>query len=203
VKPDPAPVVPGPLAAEFQAARGGSRDALGRLLELCRGYLLAVANKELESGLYAKAGASDLVQEAFLEAYRIFDRFQGEDLTELLPWLRAILLNKLSDLERLYRATAKRQINREQVLDAGADGALRAADPLTPSGQVANDEEARKLRAVLDRLPEHYRQVLVWRQWEELPFEEIARRLDKTADAARMLWWRALQRLQKDMGSPD
>src|SRR5262249_13094013 len=53
-------------------ARGGSPEALGQLLELCRRYLLQVANAELETLLQAKAGASDLVQETFLEAQRVF-----------------------------------------------------------------------------------------------------------------------------------
>ena len=55
----------GRLLAE---ARTGSRQALGQILESCRNYLLLIAGKELTSDLQAKGGASDLVQETFLEA---------------------------------------------------------------------------------------------------------------------------------------
>jgi RNA polymerase sigma-70 factor (ECF subfamily) len=55
------------LSKEFLGARKGSREALGRLLETCRPYLLLVANNELDRDLQAKAGASDLVQETFIE----------------------------------------------------------------------------------------------------------------------------------------
>src|SRR5438445_4152014 len=51
----------------LSAARDGSRDALGRVLEACRRYLLFVARHELNEDLQAKGGASDLVQETFLE----------------------------------------------------------------------------------------------------------------------------------------
>ena len=40
---------------------------------------------------------------------------------------------------------------------------------------------------VLDRLPEHYRQVLIWRHWDELTFDEIGARLGKSADLRRTL----------------
>jgi RNA polymerase sigma-70 factor (ECF subfamily) len=188
------------------AARAGSPEALGKLLEMCRAYLLGVANRELESQLQAKAGASDLVQDAFLEAQRIFSRFQGGSADQLFAWLRAILLNKLADFTRQFRGTEKRQIGREVSLDVAAGESsvhdLPAADTPTPSSVVGRDEQTELLRRVLARLPEHYRQVLVWRQWEDLPFEEIGRRLDRTPAAARQLWMRALERLEEELETP-
>ena len=56
------------------------------------------------------------------------------------------------------------------------------------------------LTAALGRLPEHYRQVIVWRQMEDLSFEAMAGRLGRSEAAVRKLWWRALQSLQKEMG---
>ena len=79
-----------PLADDRQSldrARRGSPQALGQVLELCRRYLLHIANSELDSHLQAKLGASDVVQETFLEAQRIFDRFEGNSPDELRAWL--------------------------------------------------------------------------------------------------------------------
>jgi len=56
-------------------------------------------------------------------------------------------------------------------------------------------------KRTFDRLPEHYRQVIVWRQWEDLSFAEIASRLERSADAARMLFARAVEQLQKELGA--
>ena len=54
--------------------------------------------------------------------------------------------------------------------------------------------------AALERLPENYRRVVVWYQYERLTFDEIGRRLDRTAEAARKLWSRALVRLTEEIG---
>ena len=67
------------------AAQAGSREALGQVLEACRAYLLLIAREELDPALQAKGGASDLVQQTFLEAQRDFARFQG-DSRSLLAW---------------------------------------------------------------------------------------------------------------------
>src|SRR2546429_538415 len=66
------------VARALQDARGGSREALGCVLESCRGYLLQIAWEELDPALRAKGGASDLVQETFLKAQRHFAQFQGQ-----------------------------------------------------------------------------------------------------------------------------
>src|SRR5262245_66692989 len=87
----------GSLEQLLQAARAGSTEALGRVFEGCRHYLLLVANEGLESDLRAKAGASDLVQDTFLEAQQAFIRFQGTSERDLLAWLRQILLYTLGN----------------------------------------------------------------------------------------------------------
>src|SRR5262245_37348302 len=66
------------VARWLTEALAGSHEALGHALEGCRGYLLHVAMQELDADLASKAGASDLVQETFLEAQRDFARFQGK-----------------------------------------------------------------------------------------------------------------------------
>src|SRR3954471_13867274 len=101
----------------LDAARSGSREALGQLLESCRGYLLIVANGEMDVDLQAKEGASDRVQETFLEAQRDFGQFHGTSEPELLAWLRRLLLNNVANFTRRYRTTAKRSVEREAAHD--------------------------------------------------------------------------------------
>jgi RNA polymerase sigma-70 factor (ECF subfamily) len=189
------------MAPWLNSARAGQASALGHVLNLCRDYLLKVANGELPPNLRPKVAASDLVQEAFLEAQRLFDRFHGDSAGELVQWLRAILLHKLETAVRHYQGTAKRRLDREQSLDALAElgGEPAARSSASPSGLAQQDEETKRLHRALARLPDHYRQVIVWREWEDLPFAEIGRRLDRTEDAARMLWGRALEKLQDEL----
>jgi RNA polymerase sigma-70 factor, ECF subfamily len=183
-------------------AQAGSLNSLGSLLEECRSYLLAVAHAELAPQLRTKAGSSDLVQETFLEAQRLFPRFQGHSKPDLLAWLRAILLNKLGTFQRKFLVTAKSRVAREILLeDSGLTLEEVAAETSTPSSLLMRRQQAEAVNQALARLPAHYRQIIVWRQWDELPFDEIARRLDRTIDAARMIWWRAVERLQNELGS--
>src|SRR5690242_11512207 len=79
------------------SARQGSFTALGQLLDHYRDYLLRVASDQLQSDLAPKLGASDIVQETFLDAARAFPNFVGGTDGELRAWLRQILLNKLRD----------------------------------------------------------------------------------------------------------
>ena len=185
------------------AARAGSREALGQLLEACRAYLLLIAQRELDPDLRAKGGASDLVQETFLEAQRDFRQFRGDSEAELLGWLRQMLLNNLAGFTRRYRETAKRRVACEVALEAAhPPGAGPAAGADAPGEQAIAREQREEVRRALGRLPEHYRQVLLLRYEEELPFEEIGRRLGRSANAARKLWARALEQMQTEMESP-
>jgi RNA polymerase sigma-70 factor (ECF subfamily) len=54
------------------------------------------------------------------------------------------------------------------------------------------------LRAAIERLPADYRRVMELRYTEGLSFEEVGRRLGRSADAARMLWARAVDRLRQE-----
>jgi RNA polymerase sigma-70 factor (ECF subfamily) len=187
-------------STQLDAARAGSREALGRALDRCRRYLLAVARRSLGPELQAKGGASDLVQETFLDAQRLFPRFEGESAAQLRAWLRCLLLHKAAKLGRRYRSTRKRQLSREVPL-AGAGpaaGRFAAAAP-TPSVQAMADEQLQRLRDAIARLPDDYRQVMTLRYQEGLPFEEVGRRLGRSADAARMLWARAVERLKHEL----
>jgi RNA polymerase sigma-70 factor, ECF subfamily len=187
------------------AAHSGSQDALGQALEACRGYLLLVAQRELDPALHPKGGASDLVQETFLEAQRDFAGFQGNSEAQLLAWLRQLLRNNLANFARRYRTTDKRQLDREIALppdQSGADPAAMApADTSTPSVQAMANEQSLALQRALARLPEEHRQVILWRYQEERSFDEVAKLLNKSPNAARKLWARALKRLQEEMGA--
>jgi RNA polymerase sigma-70 factor (ECF subfamily) len=191
-------------AAQYlPAARAGSREALGQALEICRGYLLRVANQGLDQDLRAKGGASDLVQETFLEAQRDFGQFQGSSEQELLAWLRLLLVHNVANFTRRYRGTDKRRVDREVGLDGTESAAGRrarlATDTPSPSGHAMAHEQAEKVRQALERLPEDYRRVIVLRNQERRSFEEIGPLMERSAEAARRLWSRAVERLQREL----
>jgi RNA polymerase sigma-70 factor (ECF subfamily) len=186
------------------AARAGSAEALGRLFEACRGYLLTVAESELAADVKVKEAASDLVQDTFLEAQRDFARFHGATEAELLAWLRRLLLNNVANVTRRYR-TGKRSVEREAAaLDGQAKQDLQASLPAgsdSPSGQAVANEQAAALARALERLPDDYRQVLRLRYEEGRQFEEIAAMMGRSANAVRKLFARAVERVQQEVES--
>jgi len=188
-------------ARRIAAAHAGCPEALGQTLEACRRYLLWIARRELDPDLQSKGGASDLVQETFLEARRDFGRFHGSTEAELLAWLRRLLLNNLSNFARRYRDTAKRSVRDEVSLDAfrtDTNPELGFADGnATPCDQAIEHEQLQLLKESVARLPEEYRQViLLWHQ-DELSFEEIGRRLNCAPNTARNKWLKGIKLLQE------
>jgi RNA polymerase sigma-70 factor (ECF subfamily) len=185
------------------AARAGSTDALGSVLEACRAYLLVVAERELHPAVRAKGGASDLVQQTFLEAHRDFGRFHGNSEEELLAWLRQVLRNNLANFTRLHLQTKKRKADLEVPL--GSDTGGPAESRLAGSGPTASrvamaGEDAAALEGAMTRLPEDYQRVLALRYTEGRSFDEIARLIGRSANAARKLWARAVERLERELG---
>jgi RNA polymerase sigma-70 factor, ECF subfamily len=189
----------------IEAARGGSVEAFGQLIETCRSYLLSVANRELSLELRAKLGASDLVQETACEAQQCFHQFSGLHRDEFLGWVRTILLNNLSNVRRAYQDTAKRQLSRELSLDDSNVGLKQGlpALQLAPDDETVVKEQARLVQAAIERLPEPFRNVIYLRHREHCSFAEIAGRCDRTVDAARKLWQRAVERLAEELDLSD
>jgi RNA polymerase sigma-70 factor (ECF subfamily) len=176
---------------------------LGQTLDQCRDYLMEVARRALGPGLRAKGGASDLVQETFLEAQRRFGQFDGNSNGQLRAWLRSLLLHKAAKLGRRYHCTRKRQLSRELSFGDDRPAAVHpshvAAPGPTPSVQVMFDEQQRRLLQAIERLPDDYRKVMSLRYNQALAFDEIGRQLERSADAARMLWARAVDRLKQEI----
>ena len=194
------------------AAREGRRECLGTLLELYRNYLYLVARTQIDLHLQAQVSPSDLVQEAFLEAYRDFGQFRGRGEKELLGWLRRILVHNLARLvERQVRAQ-KRNVRREVSLEVRLKTLEKSAAKVeaallcqgsSPSAQAQRRELAAILADQLAKLPVSHREVIVLRNLEGLTFDEVARRMGRTSGAVRVLWMRALERLRQLLKKED
>jgi RNA polymerase sigma-70 factor, ECF subfamily len=192
------------IEAWIEAAKGGSSAAIGQLLDACRDYLFHLANQRVSSPLRAKVSASDLVQETSLDAHRDFADFRGERLEELLAWLRRILLYNAANARRRYEVTGKRQVSREIPFDFHPAGTDQLKDNApSPRSLLAQIEETQTIERALDRLPEDQRKVVVLRSREHLSFVEIGAQMERSAEAARKLWFRAVERLQQELVVPD
>ena len=188
-------------------ARAGEPDALGQVLEHFRSYLTVLARLQIGRRLQGKADAADLVQETFLDAARSFDRFRGATEAELAGWLRQILAGQFAHLVRRYFGTQRRDVRLEREMEADLDQSSRALDcgllarGSSPSQRAARREQAVLLADALEQLPDDYREVLVLRHLESLPFPDVARRMRRSLDSVEKLWVRALDRLRRSLGA--
>ncbi len=194
-----------PIHELIQRCRQGEPAAREALLAGYRPYLHVLATAQLGRHLRAKCDPSDLVQQTLLEAHRDFDGFQGEQEGELLAWLRRILAHNLFNEARRYAAQqrdAARELSLDQMQTGLTHSSLTLAHCLADAGPSPSSIAQRRERAVvlanaLSQLPEDYRTVLLLRVFEELPAEEVARRMDRSAGAVRMLQMRALSALRE------
>ncbi len=186
----------------IDAARDGSDEAVSRLLETYRPYLLLQANQELDAELRRKVAASDLVQDTLLAAYEKLPDFRGHSEPEIRLWLRSILDHRLGDQVRKFRTSKKRDLKREVHLtgDDSAQQPLRelALDTPLPVERAAAREEFELLEDSLARLSPRDQQVINLRNRDRKTFEEIGGEMSISADAARMLWTRAIKKLKAE-----
>jgi RNA polymerase sigma-70 factor (ECF subfamily) len=193
-------------------ARHGNRDALGELTDLYRNYLHLLARVQIDRHVKKRLSPSDLVQVTFTKAVENFGQFRGQSEAELLAWLRTILVNAIKSAVQRELGTARRDARREVSLEqrmadiddssAKFDAALVAQNS-SPSAQAARREHAAILADQLASLPPSYREVIVLRNLEGIGFEEIAQKMGRTAGAVRVLWVRAIRRLQEVAGGDD
>lgn len=201
---------PSSVADLIERARNGKPEDLDRLFAACRNYLTFVARAQVENWMQSKVDASDLVQQTLLEAHRDFSRFEGKTEGEWLAWLKRILSHNTGDFVRQFRGTSKRQINREVPLarprdDSKMVGAPEpAADVESPSQFLVRQELELQVADALATLTDDHQQVIILRNLQRLPFDEVARQMNRSRPAAQMLWLRAIRKLQEavETGQP-
>jgi RNA polymerase sigma-70 factor, ECF subfamily len=107
--------------------------------------------------------AEDLVQEAFLRAFRSFETMEGQDGR---AWLLAVVRNTCF-------TWLKKKGERSTVeFDEQAHGAADIAP--TAEAVLLNEAALGSLQGCLEGLPVEFREVIVLRELEELPYKEIS-----------------------------
>jgi RNA polymerase sigma-70 factor (ECF subfamily) len=184
------------------SARQGNEQALGELLEHFRHYLELLARLEIGRRLQTKIDTADVIQDTYLDAHRGFKSFRGSSEQEFVAWLRAIFATRLSMLLRHYLGTQGRDLRREQGLEINLDQTSQLlerglfANGNSPSQSVMRREQGVLLAEALARLPEDYREIVMLRHLEDLPFGDVAVRMNRSVDSVQKLWVRALARLR-------
>lgn len=152
-----------------------------------RPSLKAIAATLLPKHLKSRVDDSDLVQETLLKAVAQADQIRANSPEQLEAWLRETLINSVRDCIR-FHGRQQRSVSKEQFLPLET---VRSTDP-SASEQFRKEETNQIVLNAVMELPEDYRTVILLRQQMDLTFPEIAERMQRSADAVRMLWGRAL-----------
>ncbi len=201
------------ISSLIARARSEGPASLGPLLEKYANYLRLLAITHIDAKLRARVSPSDIVQETNVDAHRSFAAFRGHSEGEFVAWLRTILVHNIARLVERHVLAEKRDVRREISLQRIGRSLERSTIRLhqllasrepSPSSQLLERERAVLLADHLAALPEHYRQVIVLRNLEGLPFATVARRMDRSEGAVRMMWLRAVNALKERIseGSP-
>jgi RNA polymerase sigma-70 factor (ECF subfamily) len=163
-------------------------------LEQYRSALLLLARAQLARHRQLGLEASDLVQQAFVEAYRDVKQFHGRTDAERFAWLRKILHHTFLD-EYDRRRAGKRDLAR-QALEADLTGSfagldeLLAAQQTTPSERAVRNEDLTRLAEALDQLPPDQREVVTLKHLVGLTLVQISERLGRSPEAVAGLLFR-------------
>ena len=177
------------------AAQAGDTAARDRLVEHVLPPLRAYVRLKMSPAQRAKESGSDIVQSICLELLNKLDAFEPRGASSFRAWLFRSALNELIDNQRYWQAE-RRNPAVERVLDAPASSPRALADCYatisTPSQAAMRIEDVQRVEAALDRLPDHYREVIVLSRIVGLSHREVAEQLGRTETASRTLLRRAL-----------
>ncbi len=184
---------------------GGNTDSLGELLENYRAYLTVLAQRYLDDRLRGRLDPADIVQTTFMEAQRDLPSFRGQQIEELLGWLRNILRNNVSTAHQNHLFTQKRAAGRE-VSGSPNNSDQRITELLpsettSPSQRVMRDEAAVYLANCLLELPETQREAIRLRYVEGKSLKLISQAMQKSEMAVAGLLKRGLHSLRQRMVS--
>jgi len=112
--------------------------------------------------------ADDIVQEAFMRAYRAFDSLRGSNAR---AWLLAIVRNCHLSAREQQRRRAHEPLSEEH--EARPESVTGASPPDPESASIERDER-RTLERLIAALPEEQREVLLLREMEDMSYREIA-----------------------------
>jgi RNA polymerase sigma-70 factor (ECF subfamily) len=180
------------LSELVRRARRGDRAAFDELVRRTYVDTLAVARRYTGN----EDDARDVVQEAYLRAYRGIRTFRGD--ARFSTWMYRITANcaaTFHERRRRHLGAASLDDHADELLDASPDRdpELRATAALL----------RRDLESAVRRLPERLRTVLVLRDVYDLAHDEIADLLGITEGAAKVRLHRARRRLRDLVGPED
>ena len=156
----------------------------------------------MDRRLSGRVDASDVVQEAFIEAAGRYDEFtrQDDDVGSFV-WLRFLTTQKLAQFHRRHLGAQARDVRREVVLgrqrypDASslAIAQYLVGDQTSPSQAAVREERLTRMMAALSEMSNTDREIIALRHFEQLSNREAAETLSISEDTSYRRYIRALK----------
>ncbi len=173
------------------------RDRLRRMIQF-----------RLDRRLAGRVDASDVIQEAFVEASMRYQQFaEAKERVSDFVWLRFLTVQKLGQLHRRHLGVQGRNVSREANIKQSADpdatsmaiAAQLVGQGTSPSEAYARKEAMNRVRNTLNEMSEVDREIIALRHFEQLSNAETAEILELTEAASYRRYIRAVQRLRAAM----
>jgi len=185
--------------------------ALDAVFARHRERLRRMVQLRMDRRLYGRIDASDVLQDAFVEASQRFERYREAPTMPEFVWLRFLVAERLTTLHRHHLHVKARDANREVSLWNGplpaASSAAIAAQLVgnltSPSNAAVRAERVLRLQEALNAMDPLDREVLSLRHFEQLTRRETAQVLNIAESAAGKRYLRALQRLRSFLADLD
>jgi len=173
----------------IQMALAGHGECFGELVH----RHTSVVRRRVVSIIRNSPDADDVVQEAFLKAWRALSTFRGE--ASLKTWLISIATNEA--LACLRRERKRRDTESLAEFDT------LACDSEPTDQAVIRGEESRAIRGAILKLPLKYREVVILRDLEELNSNATAKRLNATLSTVKTRLFRGRLKLAAALRDSD
>jgi len=170
-------------------AQDGDDEAYDRLFALAGERLRFFIRLRLGRGLRAREDSDDVLQEVYLEAHRVFDRFRWQGDASFTRWLCRIA-------ENVIRGLVDRHGAQKRTPPGGMARVSRiehrlAASAAGPATQAARRERTEALAVALGALDDELREVLLLRYFQGRTIDEIAHLTSISPTSARRRLGRA------------
>lgn len=183
-----------------------STPGLERLLEDNRERLRQLIRLRIDRRLLPRIDASDVVQEAFVEAATRYEKFQQDEDCSGYVWLRFLVLQKLAQLHRHHFRVKGRSILKENspnAVEPEVSSVVLAerfvANNTAPDQAALAAESKQEVAEVIDTLVESDREILAMRHFEEMTNAEAAEALGIEPATAYKRYVRALKRFKDSL----
>ena len=174
-----------------RSAQGGDRDAFEEIVERFQARLERQIRSRMGAAARATVEVEDVLQETFAGAFESIRKvkWQGEEC--FYRWLGSIA-------EHLIWAAAEKKGKSPLKLELDVP-----AKETSPSKSFRRNERFDRLESALNQLSDDHRTVIVLARLERLGIHEVARRMDRSSNAAKKLLARALLELRRSFGDTE